>query len=466
MRWMGVINLLLVAMILGALALLVLSPKEQETFVFNRPAISKELPKSPFSEAELFFQEAENSLFSLESASFQMQLPDLRSVLLFLGKNERPDALRGKAGFLFSLRGSEEYAQAGSGEKIYLVYKGGYKPKGPLMQGEPSLSCRPIWGDPGGGQQEGKSLYAFSPENRPTSLWFVPQQFADQKVKINVHLIDERGTVLSDPQELHSFHLTQMDGARGAPQVWEVGGHRADPTLLVRQKARWIGRDLFLQEHGGEDFAFATGKERIDFVDGLESYSCFVGPGDFLVWEECRWAAAQETQNKDLLYVKKIEDKLISFELWNKEGIAKLPLTLLRSKDSLPLPDLTQEFKFVGAKTWGQFIVEVRREGRMILRPNEWLVLTPDGWTKLDSADKIDAYVDQSLAGPLFILEKMSKKNGKQVLIGQLFNASRTEMQSIELPSSSSSPLANHYRHIPQVPPAYSKPNEWMEESR
>jgi len=460
MRWISVVNCVLLGLTLLVSAFFLFSAQKEEIPATLPRLELKDLPKSPFSEADDFFSEVGVSLFALKWVAPQMQLPDLRQELLFCGKNARPDSLPGKASFYFSLKTSGERALIREGERTYLIYQGicshklqpQAESKDPiaantfLLEGETPLK----------NANNEKNSYVFSPGNQPTPLWFEVAHSGEQTVEVRVSMLDEKGALVISPSDLRTFLLQLQEHTKSQAQGWELGGQRVDASLLVRQKARWVGPDLFLEMHGGDEFAYTFGKERIDFTDSSGIYSCFVTAGDFLTWKEGRWQVAKEgadTQQLALLIVKKIEEKIISFELWDPEGRGKILLSLIRMKDHIGMPNLSQEFKFVGAKTWAQFIVECRTGERMTLKPHDWLVLTQEGWIKLDHAQQVDAFVEQSLTGPLFILEKMDKKNGRQVLLGHLFNTTRTEVESVELTSSPPAPLANFYRHLPITPP-------------
>lgn len=466
MRWIGVVNCALAGTILFVVTLFVFLREEEEYVPIVARPESKELPKSPFADTEEFFQEIGDSLFCLNWVAPQMQLPDLRQELIFSGKNGRPDSLPGKAFFHFSLKGSQERLFVRECERTYLVYQGNYSPKelrSAFALEQCSSSCSPLWGETPPKQEAAadKASYVFSPGNQPTPLWFEVKSMGDQAVEVRVSMLDEKGALVQSPLNLRSFPLHLQEVSKTQVAGWDLGGYRVDSTLLVRQKARWVGIDVFLMQHGGEEFSSMLGKERIDFLDGPSPYSCFVTAGDFLAWKNGRWEVVEtleESQNLPLLVVKKIDDKILTFELWDPEGKGKTTLSLIRIKDHNGMPNLSQEFKFVGAKTWAQFIVESRKGERMTLKPHDWLVLTPDGWKKLDTPDLVDAYVNHTLTGPLFILEKMTKQNGRQVLIGHLFNASRTEVEAVELTSSPSTPLANFYRQLPITPPIQPKP--------
>lgn len=249
---------------------------------------------------------------------------------------------------------------------------------------------------------------------------------------------------VSTPENLAQFSLNLSQWQHANLPQWELGGVRVDSSLLVRQKAKWIGRDHFLEIHGGSDFATCIGKERIDFAQNDATASCFVGEGDFLIWKDDRWvkpAEGEDTKRYNLLMVKKIDDKVMTFEAWDTVGRRNVMINLLKTKDPTGFPNIEQEFSFVGAKTWAQFITECRGQ-RQVLRPNDWLIFTENEWRVLASEEEIDNYVAQKLQGPLFIIDKMSKEGGRQVLTGHIFNSSRTEMRDVELPQVSSSLLA------------------------
>jgi len=68
------------------------------------------------------------------------------------------------------------------------------------------------------------------------------------------------------------------------------------------------------------------------------------------------------------------------------------------------------------------------------LTPKDWLLRTPEGWIKLSTVQEIDDYVERRLQGPLFVFDGVISREGRQMLLGSLFNPARTERQEIELP--------------------------------
>ncbi|MCH9608559.1 MAG: hypothetical protein S4CHLAM45_11370 [Chlamydiales bacterium] len=388
-------------------------------------------PDNPFQiEGEV---ELDKGPFALSWVAPHMLLPNLHSEVIYHGLSQRPDFSSSKPIFHLSTAGNDEIFPVKEGSPFYLSYQGeasssqGNFPQNATFNGHPHSMGR----------------YVHTDHSAPLWLEMFPQE-GGRKLEVRVHMLDENGDLVSKPKENQTFTLfaTPLPKERNG---WELGGHRVDSTLLIRQKARWIGVDQFLDLHGGEEFAPLKKHHRIDFLQDEEIYSCFVKAGDALIWKDGRWKAPsseETTLDYPLLVVKKIDPKVIAFELWDREGKNKHSLNLIRARDLGGIPDLEQEFRFVGAKTWAQFIVESGGE-RFILKPHDWLVLTGDGWVKLDSPEKIDDYVNQKIIGPLLVLDKMNKQGGKQLLVGHLFNASRTEMQPIELTATSNASYAN-----------------------
>lgn len=450
MRWLSYLNLMLITALVLMGALFFFHAAEKSVLPPFSPHVDKtELPQSAFAQTEDL--DLGEGPLALSWVPPKMQLPDLRGELQFFGQNGRPDAAQGKPSFHIGLRSSGECRSVCESDRIYLAYQGHHSAY-PSERETVTPSQRPLWGE----RAAGRGSYAFSPDNQPTPLWLEAHPTSAGALSLQVHMLDEKGSLVSTPEQLKNITLNAQDFPKSQTVGWELGGYRVDSTLLVRQKARWIGSDRFLEMHGGDDFSHIVGLERVDFFDGEALYSCFLGPKNFLVWKENRWTnpkTGESTVGLPLLCVRKIDEKILSLELWDAEGRAKTTLSLIRAKDHHKTPNLSHEFKFVGAKTWAQFIVECRNGERLTLKPHDWLVLTQDGWKKLDSPEEIDAYVEGRLVGPLFILDKMHKQNGHQVLAGHLFNSSRTDVEEIELQATPNTSLANYYRTIPIAPP-------------
>lgn len=391
----------------GALFLVVIRPSEikvidDEVFKGNIPKNSFALPKESYAAINQPF-------LNLKYHPRTRELPDLRKTLIFYGKNGRPDALLAKPQLHFSFNGNKSISAVFPGQKLYLSYNKNATPP----------------------------HYTFSKDNEKTALW-IEADIEDENAIVKVFMENGTEEIIQEPPQLAKFHLKSTTQTKfgGGQEQQEIGGYRIDASLLARQKARWHGPDLFLEKHGGEEFSPLVGKQRIDFGDENHLYSIFVQPGDCLVWKENKWNVIEpgdESLCKPLLVVKKVDERIMNFELWDVEGKNKIVLNLIKAHEPTAKQDFDDTFKFVGARTRSQFVFEIDDE-RMLLRPKDWLVLTEDGWKKMTTSEEIDAYVERKISGPLFVFDGIIRKDDHQVFYGTIFNASRTDMQVIEMP--------------------------------
>ena len=275
--------------------------------------------------------------------------------------------------------------------------------------------------------------YFFSPDNKATNLWIEGVPLQEDELLVNVKMTGENGDLITQPVDHASFVLKKRRLPRfGNQEGFEIGGHRVDASLLARQKARWYGEDLFLEKYGGKEFEEKIDKERIDFGDEGERYSVYVDEDDTLVWKGSQWVPVTEgmqTELFPLLKVRSIDTRLMHFDLWDVSGKGYFKLRILKSRESFIPKTLFQGFKFIGARTRSQFVFEVLEE-RLLLSPNDWLLRTDQGWKKLSTSQEIDDYVDRKQVGVLFILDGVKRVGGRQLLLGTLFNSTRTELQT------------------------------------
>lgn len=367
------------------------------------------LPKGAFELPEQAYQQMGEQVLSLKQAPPVMQLPDLKPQLIYYGKNGRPDVRTESTLLHFALTSNnKEVVSIAPETPLYLVYD----------------------------KKTGTGRYNFSPGNEKTSLWIEGKQI-DNEVQVNVGMENEKGERLGEPEAFAQFRLPEKEFSRHSGSTWDVGAHRVDGTLLSRQKARWYGMDRFLEQHGGSDYKDIIGKQRIDFGEGEEIYFVFASLGDCLIWKDNRWqvvAPGGESLGYPLLVLKKIDERLMTFELWDTEGKGKTNLNLLKSSEPWSLQNnqmFQNVFKFLGARTLTQSVFEINHE-RVILSPSDWLLQTSKGWKKLTTEAEIDQYVQRKLVGTLFVFDRISRKEDRQMMIGTIYSPSRHESQPVE----------------------------------
>jgi len=367
--------------------------------------VKTSLPKRSFAQSQEAYDQIGEPILSLEYRPPRMQLPDLKQKLNYYGQNNRPDTSSNSSLLHFNIDGVT--ASVPPNEKLYLYYD----------------------------KEGGAGKYRFSTNNMETSLW-VEAVPGTKEASVLVGMYDVDGQMVKAPDLNASFKLKEKEFSRFGGKAWEIGKWRVDGTLLARQRARWYGVDRFLERHGGEEYKEISGKNRIDFNDDDDKYSVFVGEGSTLIWDGKTWQDVEPgelSRGHPLLYVKKIDERLMNLELWDSEGKKKMALNLLKSMESWMPQNLQQEFKFLGARTRSQFVFEVDDE-KMLLSPHDWLLLTDDGWVKLNTLDEIDDYVDLREKGTLFVFDGITRIGDQQVLKGEMFNPTRTKVHDIELP--------------------------------
>jgi hypothetical protein len=343
------------------------------------------------------------------------QLPDLRRVLIYYGRNGRPDAKPENPMLFFGFTGNKVPISVFPGERLYVAYDKGQNPP----------------------------QYVFSPNNAETPLW-IEATASGNTAHVKVGLKTDQNEVIRDPSSYADFTLNEKEFVRFGGVVWEIGKWRVDGTLLARQKARWFGLDKFLDKHGGKEYEAFQNKQRIDFGEPGSIYSVYVNTGDCLIWNanQEKWQPVFpgiESIQHPLMCVKKIDDRILNLELWDVDGKGKVVLNLIKNNEAWQPQSLEQQFKFIGARTRSQFVFEINHE-RMFLSPFDWLLFIDGEWRKLTTPEEVDEYVERKLVGPLFIFDQIERKEDRQVIIGTLFNAARTEAVTIELPLQQNSP--------------------------
>lgn len=137
---------------------------------------------------------------------------------------------------------------------------------------------------------------------------------------------------------------------------------------------------------------------------------------------------------------------------------------MMRSRDLWLPPQHKENLRFVGARTWSQFLLETH-DRRIMITPDDWLLLTAEGWQKLSSQGEINDYLNRKLIGELFVIDGLEKKNGKQFLTGHLFNSSRSEMQKLEIPLNQSEKPSLAALNASAVIPNFTPPSPEQSET-
>lgn len=412
-KWMKWINLALgasVIFILMVIGLLRLTMPDG-VHVSKKINVSRPLPPAQFAFSSEIYAAMAEKLLNLNFAPPKLELPDLRNVILYYGTNTRPDADQETKPLFLGINGIAERMMAKAHEKVYLMFDRQLKPP----------------------------TYTFSPDNKETPLWIEVEPEGDN-IAVETKMVNENKELISVPAENRKFILKVEESPRFGNRrqnTWEIGKFRVDATLLARQKARWYGRDLFMEQHGGKEYADLASKERLDFLDDERPYSIYLGVNDSAVWKDDRWQEVkmgEDSRPYPLLQVKKIEDRLMTIDVWDPSGQNKFIMNLLKSREPWMPKRLEKEFKFITARTRTQYVFEIKGV-RTTLKPQDWLLQTDHGWKRLSTVEEIDDYVNRKIVGPLFVFDGAVKtEEGQQVLRFHFYNSSRTEEERVEIP--------------------------------
>ncbi|WP_082904998.1 hypothetical protein [Candidatus Chlamydia sanziniae] len=352
-------------------------------------------------------EELSEGACALKFPEFEEKLPDLRQEVIFLGSNDRPDALGGK--FTLELVSSGDRYIAAPEEKVYLQME--------------TSACGP--------------RYFFSPAGISTELWLECRSLGlEGKIEVKVRLMGMHHAMISSPREREILFLNTRTKIM---DFWEIGGVKVDASFPIKQKIRRLGFDKFLLMHGGTEYADKATKERVDFVSITgENYSRYLAIGDILLWDGSFWQTCGEFQGESsqvpLLEVKKIDDKIMLIDLWNVEGTMHQSVSLVKTLPSpMEVTEVMREIEFIGMRSWSRPIV-LMGEQRMILSPDDWILRTETGWEKIMTVQQIQDYLSGMVSGPLFVFDKLEKDLSGFVLRGHMFNVQRTLVETILLP--------------------------------
>lgn len=234
--------------------------------------------------------------------------------------------------------------------------------------------------------------------------------------------------IFSGAQPLFNFSVPQSKITR---EIF-LDGFKLDSYVLVRQKATWLGQDQFLKDFGGEEYAFAQGSERLDFTHLSLPYSVFVKPSNLLAWKLGRWQEAEkDSKLYPLLKIEQIQNQTMKITIWDPTGLYKENILLTQSGAPSP-PASLLPLKFIGAKSSHKWLLKFNKE-RLSVEPGDWLIHLGHKWEKVSSLATIEQYVQKLNVGELFVIEELKEDDGKKCLTGKLYSSSRVQKQDYKI---------------------------------
>ncbi len=365
---------------------------------YEQPLISlrsSSLPVNSFSEkGELLNNQ-------LHYAPPSLRVPNLSTVLSYHGVNVRPDISPASKEMFFSLAGVKDPFAVKGGEKVYLkVEEGSYT----LSQGQ-----------------------------KPTSLWFTAIPKGSQAL-VSVRIEDQNGVISSEPASAATLQLPEKPLPVQAA-IWSLGDFRVDGTYFIRNKARWYGRDLFLENHGGEEYQQLQGKQRFSIGEGENRYYLYGEVGDLFVFRDGRFYPVQPGENSKglpLLQIVKQDDKVLSFHLFSSTGVQKTLLNLVKAQDPLT-EQFMENFQFVGMRTKVHALFKVSGK-REVVGPGDWFINGAEGLRKIKTGKELDQYISGDLTGSLLVIESLTQNGEEKQFQATLYSPERSASVALQIP--------------------------------
>jgi hypothetical protein len=269
--------------------------------------------------------------------------------------------------------------------------------------------------------------WQISTTQTPLFLIFRPK---DNGVEAEVKIQEPGKSSIEYPTEFHKFTVTTATSP-STSQAWDLGRWNVDATLLERQGATWCGKDLFVQEMGGEDMEYEKNRERILFSPTSDPYVLWAAEGDCFCFENDQWhpvTAGPDSVGKPLLMVTKTESRTLHFSLWNAEGTQYQALTL--QKKDVPSGTAVPDIKVIGAKSRKQWLAEIQGQ-KITFRPDDWMVFTGKEVITISTPELLDDYIAGRLSGQLLALQGIAKEHGEPRLIGCFYDSSHAVSRQV-----------------------------------
>ena len=317
--------------------------------------------------------------------------------LALLSYNSRPDIDSKEAKILLSLKNGKEQLMLSNGQTLYLKES-----------------------------EQGKGLHA---SEDPTALWVKPILLDNGAVVVEAgrKLLSKEGKV---GEEKGQFIVVQQEGI---PMRYNPS---QQPFMQELKLARSFPQDLLIQKYGGREYSGWRDKAVLELTCGTASYACFVSVGDYLLYDEGEWRSVSKEMlklDRPIARIKSATGKSLEIEAWDETGLYPFHIKIdMEKQGSVQLkPELMPSA--IRLRSANQVSCAFGKR-RVILKPGDWLLKTATGWRSLRKSEDIEKYLHHRLKGELLIFDSIEKEQGRSVMKGHLFDATRVQVQPLTLP--------------------------------
>ncbi len=358
--------------------LFLIYPKEEMAVAARAPLVDKKEEKKDYSKIGF-------GPLALYSKEISPQFSHIQKEVMVLGMLTRPDKTSPLAQVLVGIKGSLQKKIVGEGEKCFLGYIG--------AQDQLSFS-------------EAPSLLSISPRKEMGKIRFFV--------------------------ECNELEKTELDLKMQTTVPGEVLSSR--PFQAIQGAKAW-GPDRLLQEYGGPSYSAEKYSYQIDFLeDGLSSV-VYITAGDYLSWDGKRWhktPLSEALTEAPLAYVKMVSMNAIELDIWDESGFYSLTQKILVQHPLKVQSKIEEVFTSLRLKTATQVSAFLGKR-RVVLKKGDWWIKSGKGWHSVKTLGEINAVLDKTMSGELFVVDDIEKWQGKTYLKGRLFDERRSNLQHVTL---------------------------------
>lgn len=192
-------------------------------------------------------------------------------------------------------------------------------------------------------------------------------------------------------------------------------------------ESKWWGRDLLVEKYGDR-----SSVERLEMGPFAQRELVDLKEGDWIAFSSGKWTKQSDVKNLTsdaVARIRKIGAKGLELECWDEISYVRLILS------APPIPPLKIRpedlFSQIRVRSEKQISCTMDKQC-FVLRPGDWVAKVENRWRLLRKNEEKNAFLDGSMVGDLFILDRIDVKAPQKSISGNYFAAGKTQSVSIE----------------------------------
>ncbi|MEN9654377.1 MAG: hypothetical protein RL235_489, partial [Chlamydiota bacterium] len=193
--------------------------------------------------------------------------------------------------------------------------------------------------------------------------------------------------------------------------------------------AKWWGIDAFRLRHGD-----GLGVHRFEIEVGGRSELFELKNTDWLVWNGVCWEKMAEpcdiSKAKCIAKMGTVQGKQVTFDAWDGSEHARLAVSQVQESLFKVRPE--ELFASIRIRSDKQISCLLEKQC-LVLRAGDWVFKGDAKWRILRKPEEKKAYAEGRMVGELFVFNEVEVRGNQKLVLGQLFNAGRTQIVPIEV---------------------------------